>query len=70
MYGALTEEKAICCARHLDLIYSQSSMLYNIIPHALLSSNENLRLAPRPYADVVVGFASSTTTTQLVEKLS
>jgi hypothetical protein len=42
MSGLVTEEQAIRCAQHLDLIYSQADTLYNIIPHAPQSSNENL----------------------------
>ena len=42
MSGIVTEENAIHHAQHLDLIYSQADMLYNIIPHAPWSSNENL----------------------------
>ena len=69
MSGAVTEEQAIRHAQHLDLIYSQVGMLYNIIPHAPWSSNENLRLAPRPHADSVMGSISSTAATQLVGQL-
>ena len=42
MSVAITEDKAIWHAQHLDLIYSHADMLYNIIPHAPRSSNENL----------------------------
>jgi len=69
MSGAVTKEQAIRCAQHLDFIYSQSGMLYNIIPHAPRSSNENLRLAPGTHVDGVVGSASSTATTQLVGQI-
>ena len=70
MSRVVTKEKAIRRAQHLDLIYSQADMLYNIIPHALWSLNENLRLAPGPHVDGVVGSTSSTTATQLVGKFS
>ena len=69
MSGEVTEEQAICHAQHLDLIYSHAGMLYNIIPHALQSLNENLRLAPRPHVDDVVGSISSSNATQLVGQL-
>ena len=69
MSRAETEEQAIRCAQLLDLIYSQAGTLYTIIPHAPRSSNENNRLAPRPHADDMVGFVSSTTATQLVGQL-
>ena len=42
MFGEVTEEKFIHHAQQLDLIDSQASTLYNIIPHAPQSSNENL----------------------------
>ena len=63
MFGEVTKEQAIRRAQHLDLIYSLASMLYNIIPHAPWSSNENLRLTPGPHADGMVGSVSSTTAT-------
>lgn len=69
MSGAVTEEQAIHHAQHLDMIYSQASTLYTFIPHAPRSSNENNQLAPRPHADDVVGFVSSTAATQLVGQL-
>ena len=70
MSGAVTEEQDIHHAQHLDLIYSQVGTLYNNIPHAMWSSNENLQLAPRHHADGVVGSASSTVATQLVGQFS
>ena len=42
MSGVVIKEQAINHAQHLYLIYSQVRMLYNIIPHASRSSNENL----------------------------
>ena len=70
MFGAVTREKAIHHAQHLDLIYSQADTLYNIIPHVPQSLNGNIRLAPGPHANDVVSFTSSTAATQLVGKLS
>ena len=34
MGGAVTEEKAISCMQYLDLVYSQSGTLYDLIPQA------------------------------------
>jgi hypothetical protein len=34
MGGVVTEEKAINHAQYLDLVYSQSDTLYDLIPHA------------------------------------
>ena len=69
MSGAVTEEKVIHHAQHLDLIYSQAITLYNIITHASWSSNENILLTPGPHADGVDGSTSSTDSTQLVGQL-
>ena len=33
MGGAVTEEQAISHAQYLDLVYSQSGTLYDLIPH-------------------------------------
>ena len=48
------EEQTIRHAQHLDLIYSQSSMLYNLTLNGSHSK-------PGPHIDGVVGYASSTT---------
>ena len=44
-------------AQKLDLIYAQSSLLYEIIPNAL-HSNFDPKVKPRPHADGIVGCAS------------
>ena len=69
MSGAVIQEKVICHAQHLNLIYSQADTLYNIIPHSPWYSNEDFRLALGPHVNGVVGSASSTATTQLLRKL-
>ena len=38
--GAVTKEEVIKCAHHLDLIYSQSGTLYDIIPQSSRPSND------------------------------
>jgi hypothetical protein len=40
MSGVVTEEDVIRCAQHIDLIYSHSGNLYDIIPQALHPSND------------------------------
>ena len=40
MFGVVTEEDIIRHAQHLDLIYSQSGTLYDIIPQASCPSND------------------------------
>jgi len=40
MGGVVTEEQAIARAQYMDLVYSQSGTLYDIIPHASRASND------------------------------
>ena len=40
MGGAVTEDKAISRAQYLDLVYSQSGMLYDLIPQDPLPSTD------------------------------
>ena len=47
------EEQAIFRARELDLIYAQSSFLYEIIPNASCSSFDP-KVKPGPHADGIV----------------
>jgi hypothetical protein len=56
MVGVATEEKSIMCAQNIDLIYSQSGTLYDIIRCMLLSLNDPKNLNLRPHVDGVVGF--------------
>ena len=59
MSGVVTEEDVVRCAQHLDLIYSQSGTLYDIIPQPPHPSNETPRPAPTPHTDGVIGSISS-----------
>jgi hypothetical protein len=54
-YGVTYEEEEIFNSQQLDLIYSQSGMLYEILPDAP-SSNYDPRKNPRLHADDIVGF--------------
>ena len=60
MFGAVIEEDVIRRAQHLDLIYSQSGTLYDIIPNAPQPSNDQPRTAPTPHADGMIGSVSAT----------
>ena len=40
MGGCVTEDQAIACDQYLDLVYSQSGMLYEIFPDAPRPSSE------------------------------
>jgi hypothetical protein len=58
--GVVTEEKVISRAQYLDLVYTQSGMLYDKIPNALRPSN----IVPPPpgkeshVADGIIGSTS------------
>ena len=69
MSRAVTEEDVIRRAQHLDLIYSQSSTLYDIIPNAPQPSNDQPRTSPRPHADCVIGFVYATSVNQVAGQL-
>ena len=66
MSGAFTEEDVIRHAQHLDLIYSQSSPLYDIIPQAPLPSNDQSQSTPERHVDGVIGFVSASVVNQVV----
>lgn len=70
MSGAITEEDVIRHAQHLDLIYSQSNTLYDIIPNTPQPSNDIPRMALEPHADDVIGFVSATSVSQVAGQLS
>jgi hypothetical protein len=70
MSGAVTEEDVIRRAQHLDLIYSQSDTLYDIIPNAPRPSNNIPRTTPGPHADSVIGSVSTTSVSQVSGQLS
>ena len=56
--GVQNEEQAIFRAQELDLIYAQSSLLYDIIPNAPHSSfDPKVKLGP--HANGVVGCTST-----------
>ena len=53
------EEEAILRAQQLDLIYSQSRILYEIIPDAPRPTHNVEKPKPGPHANGVVGFVNS-----------
>ena len=69
MSGAVTEEDVIRHAQHLDLIYSQSGTLYDIIPNSPRPSNDQPQTAPGPHANGVIGFVSATSVSQVAGQL-
>ena len=69
MSGAVTEEDVIRRDQHLDLVYSQSGTLYDIIPQPPRPSNDKSQPAPGPHVDGVIGHVSSSTIDQVVRQL-
>ena len=65
MSGVVIEEDVIRHAQHLDLIYSQSDTLYDIISQAPRPSNDKPQTAPGPHADDVIGYVSATFVSQV-----
>ena len=65
MSEVVTEEDVIRHAQHLDLIYSQSSTMYDIIPQALRPLNDQSRSALGPHADDVIGSVSTSAINQV-----
>jgi hypothetical protein len=70
-----SEDEAIFKSQQLDLIYAQSGMLYDIIPHTSRSNYEP-RQNLRPHVDGIIGFANAkytdlvTTLTSQLKELS
>ena len=64
-----SKEEAILRAQHMDLIYSQSRILYEIIPEAPWSTHSVNKPKPRPHADGVVGLVNSPTIESLDKKI-
>ena len=53
--GVTTEEEAILRAQQLDLVYSQSRVLYQIFPNAPRAETDPTKPTPGPHADGVIG---------------
>ena len=67
--GVTNEEEAILKAQQLDLIYSQSGILYEIIPEASRPMHNVEKPKPGPHVDGVVGSVNSTTIESLAKQL-
>ena len=64
MGGVVTKEQAISHAQYLDLVYSQSGTLYDLIPHAPRPTTDPSRPATEPPIDGILGFVQTQTTTK------
>jgi hypothetical protein len=64
-----SEEDAIMRSQQLELIYSQSGLLYEIFPEAPRSILEKTRQRARPHVDGIVGSAQTKLIDQLEKQL-
>jgi hypothetical protein len=67
--GVFSEEDAIMRAQQLELIYSQSGLLYEILPDAPRSILDKTRQRVGPHADGIVGSAQTKPAEQLTKQL-
>jgi hypothetical protein len=67
--GVFSEEDAIMRAQQLELIYSQSGLLYEIFPDAPRSILDKTRQRVGPHADGIVGSAQTKPAEQLTKQL-
>jgi hypothetical protein len=67
--GVFSEEEAIMRAQQFELIYSQSGLLYNILPDAPRSILDKTRQRAGPHADGIVGSAQTKPAEQLTKQL-
>ena len=67
--GVTNEEEAILRAHQLDLIYSQSRILYEITPKAPRHTDDANKPKTGPHADGVVGSVNSPTVEYLAKQL-
>ena len=63
----MNEEEAILRDQQLDLIYSDSGILYEIIPEAPMPTHDVEKPKPGPHANGVVGFMNSPTIESLTK---
>ena len=70
MGGTVTEEQAISHAQYLDLVYSQSGTLYDIIPHAPQPTIDPSRPTIEPPVDGILALVQTQTTEKSSKKLN
>jgi hypothetical protein len=64
MGGVVTKEEAIARAQYLDLVYSQSGTLYELIPNATHATNDPYKPSTALHVDGVIGSVKTQSTTQ------
>lgn len=62
MGGCVTEDQAIVCVQYLDLVYSQSGTLYDLLPNAPRPSTDpaSSKSPNVPPVDGIIGSVSQT----------
>jgi hypothetical protein len=64
MGGVVTDEEAIAQAQCLDLVYSQSGTLYELIPNATRATIDPSKPSSTSHADGVIGSVKTQYTSQ------
>jgi hypothetical protein len=64
MGGAATEEETITWAQYLDLVYSQSSTLYDFLPNVARTNTNPSKPSSSSHADGVIGSIKTQSTSQ------
>ena len=64
MGDMVTEEQAIAWAQYLDLVYSQSGTLYDLLPNAAQANTDPSKPSSSSHADNVIGSVKTQSTSQ------
>ena len=64
MGGIVTEEEVIARSQYLDLVYSQSGTLYELISNATHATNDPSKPSSSSHTYGVIGFVKTQSTTQ------
>jgi hypothetical protein len=64
MGGAVTEEETIDRAVYLDLVYSQSGTLYDLLPNDARANTDPSKSSSSSHADGVIGSVKTQSTSQ------
>ena len=64
MGGIVTEEESIAWSQYLDLIYSQSGTLYELIPNAAQDTTDPSKPSSSLHADGIIGSIKTQTASQ------
>jgi hypothetical protein len=67
MGGVITEEEAIAHAQYLDLVYSQSSTLYELIPNSPCTPIDPSKPSSTSHTDGVIGSIKTQSNSQLID---